>query len=92
MSKYQSAFRCSHSTETALFKVFYGPLCYVDESRSVMYIGLDSSAAFGNIDHQFIFEISVKRIGLQSVVLMSIKKKLSHHSRSYHKWMSFWFC
>ena len=53
MSKYQSAFRCSDSTETALLKVFYGPLCYLDDSRSVMYSGLDSSAAFDNIDHQF---------------------------------------
>ena len=43
MSKYQSAFRCSHSTETALLKVFNDLLCYLDESRAVMYIGLDLS-------------------------------------------------
>ena len=56
-SKSQSAFRCSHSTETAL-KVFDVLLFYLDESLSVMCIGLDLSEAFVIIDHQFIFDIS----------------------------------
>ena len=60
MSKYQSAFHCSHSTETALLKVFNDLLCYLEDSRSVMYIGLDFSAAFDIIDHQFLFEITAK--------------------------------
>ena len=63
MSKYQSAFRNSHSTEMALLEVFYDLLCYLDESHSVMYIELDLSAAFDIIDHQFLFEILAKRIG-----------------------------
>ena len=65
-SKYQSAFRCSHSMETALLKVFNEILCYLDESRSVMYVGLDLSAAF-DIDHQFLFEILSKKIGCVTV-------------------------
>ena len=81
MSKYQSAYRCSHSTETALLKVFNDLLCYLDESHSVMYIGLDLSAAFDIIDHQFLFEILAKRIGLQSVVLLFNKNYLSHRSQ-----------
>ena len=80
MSKYQSAFRCSHSAETVLLKVFIDLLCYLDESHSLMYIGLDLSAAFDIIDHQFLFEILVKRIGLQSVELF-IKNYLSHRSQ-----------
>ena len=79
MSKYQSAFRCSHLTETVLLKVF-NDLCYLDEYRSVMYTGLDLSAAFDIIDHQFLFEILAKRVGLQSVLLLFIKNYLSHHS------------
>ena len=43
MSNYQSAFHCSPSTETVLLKVFNDLLSYLDESRSVMYIGLDLS-------------------------------------------------
>ena len=46
-----------------------------------MYIGLDLSAAFDIIDHQFSFEISAKRIGLQSVVLLFIKNYLLHRSQ-----------
>ena len=53
LSKFQSAFRCLHSMETALLKVFNDLLCYLDESRSVIYIGLDLSAVFDIIDLQF---------------------------------------
>ena len=52
-SKYQSAFRCWHSTETALHKVFNDLRCNLDKLRSMMYIGLDLSAAFDINDHQF---------------------------------------
>ena len=75
MSKYQSA---SHSTETALLKVFNDLLCYLDELNSVMYIGLDLSAAFDIIDPLFLVEILAKRIGLQSALLLFIKNYLSH--------------
>ena len=81
MSKYQSAYRCSHSTETVLLKVFNDLLCYLDESHAVMYIGLDLSAAFDIIDHHFLFERLAKKIGLQSVVLLFIENYLSHRSQ-----------
>ena len=73
MSKHQGGFRCPHSTETALLKVFNDLLFYPDESRCVMYIGLDMSTAVDIIDRQFSFEILAKRIGLQLVVLLFIK-------------------
>ena len=74
-SKYQSSFpavRCSHSTKTVLLKLFKDPLCYLDESRSVKYIGLHLSATFEVNDHQFLFEKKKKWIGLQSIVLLFI--------------------
>ena len=80
-SKNQSAFRCSHSTETDLLKVFNDLLCYLDESRCVKYIGFDLSAAFDIIYHQFLFEILMKKIGLQSVALLFIKIYLSNRSQ-----------
>ena len=46
-----------------------------------MYIGLDLSAAFDIIDHQFLFEILAKRIGLPSVVLLFTKNYLSNRSQ-----------
>ena len=47
----------------------------------MMYVGLDLSAAFDSFDHQFLFEILVKRIGLQSVVLLFIMNYRSHRSQ-----------
>ena len=80
--------------KTALLKVYNDIPCYLDDSLSVMYIGLDLSAAFDIIDHQFLFEILAKMIGLQSVVLLFIKKLESFESFStnYYKWMCFWRC
>ena len=80
-NKCQIAFRCSHSTETDVVKVFNDLLCYLDESRSVMYIGLDLSTAFDIVDHQFLFEILAKKNGLQSVVLLVISNNLSNCSQ-----------
>ena len=83
-SKYQSAFpavSCSHSTKTALLKLFKDPLCYLDESRSVKYIGLHLSTTFEVNDHQFLFEIKKKWIGLQSIELLFIKKYFLNHSQ-----------
>ena len=80
-NKYEAAFRCLHSTETALLKVFYDLFCYLDESRSVMYIGLDLSRAFDIINHQFSIEILAETIGLQSVMFLFIENYLSNHSQ-----------
>ena len=81
MGNYPSGFRCSHSTETALLKVFIDLLCYLEESHSVMYIGLDLSAALDIVDLQLLFEILAKRIGLKSVMLLFIKNYLSNRSQ-----------
>ena len=72
-SKRQSAFRCAPSTETALLKIFNDLLCYLDESLFVMYMVLELFAAFDVIDCRT-FEVLAKRIDLQSVVLLFIKK------------------
>ena len=64
-----------------MLKVFNDLLCYLDESHSLMFIQLDLSAAFDIIDNQFLFEILAKTISLQSVVLLFIKKYLSHRSQ-----------
>ena len=83
MSKYQRAFCCSLSTETALLEFFNDLFCYLDELCCVMYIyiGLDLSAAYDIIDNQFFFEILVKKIGLQSVLLLFIQNYLSNLSQ-----------
>ena len=69
----------THSTEAALLKLFNDLFCYMDESRFMMYIGLDLSAAFDIIDHQFLIEIA-KKIGLHSVVSIFIESYLPNRS------------
>ena len=76
-SKNHRAFICSHSMEMVSLKVFNDLLCYVDESRSVMYIGL----AFDIIDNQILIEMLAKRIGLQFVVLLFIKNFVLNRSQ-----------
>ena len=67
--------------ETVLLKVLNDLLSYPNESRSAIYIGLDLSAAFDIIDHQFLIEILAKGIGLLSVVLLFFKNFLSNRSQ-----------
>ena len=84
MSKYQSAFSVAELLAfngNALLKVFNDLLCYLDESRSVMYVELDLSTAFDFIDHQFLFEILANKNDLQTVVLLFIENYLSHRSQ-----------
>ena len=51
LSKFQSAYRCFHSTETALIRVFNDILVALDRHQEVVLVLLDLSAAFDNIDH-----------------------------------------
>jgi len=54
----QSAYRKSHSTETALLKVSSDILTSLDEGQSCLLILLDLSAAFDTLDH----DIMIKRL------------------------------
>ena len=47
----QSAYKHSHSTQTALLKVFNGILAKMDDKELVFLTLLDLSAAFGTVDH-----------------------------------------
>ena len=73
-----------------VLKVLNDLLCYLEWTRSVMYIGLDLSAACDIIDYQFLFELLLKRNGLQYVVFIFIKIMFRIDHTSYYKWMFFW--
>ena len=51
MDPLQSAYRASHSTETALLKVQNDILREVDSNRVVLMVLLDLSSAFDTVDH-----------------------------------------
>ncbi|MCH1596002.1 MAG: reverse transcriptase family protein [Flavobacteriaceae bacterium] len=52
----QSAYRPLHSVETALTKVHNDIMCAVDESKAVILVLLDLSAAFDTIDHGLLLQ------------------------------------
>ena len=64
-----------------MLKIFNELLCYQDQLHSVMYSGLGLSATFDIFDHQFLFEILAKSIGLQTVMLLFIKDYHLHCSQ-----------
>ncbi|XP_072018284.1 uncharacterized protein [Amphiura filiformis] len=53
---YQSAYKVSHSTETALTYVQNDILRAIDNQRAVLLLMLDLSAAFDTVDHGILLE------------------------------------
>jgi len=51
-SKYQSAYRKGHSTETALLEILDGVYTAADNKQVTVLISLDLSAAFDTVDHE----------------------------------------
>ena len=63
-----SAYKCFHSTETALLKVQNDILCEIDNQKCVILLLLDMSAAFDTVDHELLLERTSKRYGVKGNV------------------------
>jgi Reverse transcriptase (RNA-dependent DNA polymerase) len=50
---HQSAYRSAHSTETALLKIVNNVVNRIDEGSVVALVGLDISAAFDTVNHEY---------------------------------------
>lgn len=74
--KYQSAYRKSHSTETALLRIQNDVLLALDKRKDVILVMLDLSAAFDTIDHSILLNRLQKRFGFDDVVLAWVKSFL----------------
>ena len=55
IDKFQSAYRCGHSTETALLRVYSDIVTMVGKGNGSYLVLLDLSAAFDTIDHDTLF-------------------------------------
>ncbi|XP_046575832.1 uncharacterized protein LOC124283847 [Haliotis rubra] len=79
---YQSAYRCFHSTETALVKVQNDILMGIDKDGASILILLDLSAAFDTIDHSVLLATLEGRFNVKGVVLKWFKSYISDRKQS----------
>ena len=77
----QSAYRCFHSTETALLKVYNDLLLAVDKGQEAILVMLDYSAAFDTINHITLVERFCHRFGIGGTALKWFKSYLEHREQ-----------
>ena len=80
--KFQSAYRASHSIETALTRVRNDILLNMDNQRSTCLVLLDLSAAFDTLDHVTLLNCLEKRFKMTGSVLKWIESYLSERSQA----------
>ncbi len=81
-SIFQSAYKCFHSTETALLRIHNDCNRAIDDEQSVVLILLDLSAAFDTVDHQILLDTLSTHVGIQGKALEWFKSYLSDRSQS----------
>ena len=81
IDKFQSAYRCRHSTETALLCVYNDIVTMVGKDNGSYLVLLDLSAAFDAIDHDTLFVILEKYVGITGSALQLLKSYFSDRSQ-----------
>ena len=82
LGKFQSAYRKSHSTETALTRVINDILRAVDKDGGAILILLDLSAAFDTIDHDKLLHLLETSFGVTGLALLWVKSYLTERSQT----------
>ena len=77
----QSAYRKSHSTETAMLRVWSDVLMAADVQEVTLLAMLDLSAAFDCVDHTILLQRLQVEAGLTDVVLQWISSFLSERTQ-----------
>ena len=82
IDKFQSAYKCGHSTETAVLRVYSDIVTTIGKGNGSFLVLLDLSAAFDTIDHSNLFDILEKYVGITGDALQFIKSYFSDRSQS----------
>ena len=73
VDNFQSAYKTGHSCETALLRVYNDIVTTIGRGNGAMHVLLDLSAAFDTIDHDNLFCILEKYVGICGNALKLIK-------------------
>src|SRR4029077_11756432 len=82
IAAFQSAYRPSHSTETALLRIQNDLLLVINEHRVSALILLDLSAAFDTIDHKILLKRLSSFYGISGSALDLLSSYLSNRTQS----------
>ena len=78
---FQSAYRASHSCETALLSVYNDIVTTVGRGNGSFLVLLDLSTAFDTIDHDNLFYILEKYVGIDGSALWLIRSYFSDRTQ-----------
>ena len=81
-STFQSAYRCNHSTETAMLRIANDINLALDNHDDVILVLLDLSSAFDTIDHTILVNRLQSKYGITGTVLDWIKSYLGLRTHS----------
>ena len=81
VDSFQSAYRAGHSCETALLRVYNDIVTTVGKGNGSFLVLLDLSAAFDTIDHDNLFYILEKYVGIGDSALRLIRSYFSDRTQ-----------
>ena len=82
LSRFQSAYRKFHSTETALLHIYNDLLLSVNKQKVTALVLLDLSAAFDTIDHNILLTRLTSNFGITDSALSLLTSYLHNRSQS----------
>ena len=81
VDSFQFAYRAGHSCETALLRVYNDIVTTVGKGNATFLVLLDLSAAFDTIDHENVFYILEKYVGIGGSALRLIRTYFSDRTQ-----------